>query len=127
MTAYLLVFFGAGAGGALRHGVNVSCARWCGPEFPWGTVSVNVLGSLVMGLLAGVFAARAGEAFTQQARLLLMTGVLGGFTTFSAYSLDAISLWERGSGGAAALYVLGSVVFSILAAAAGLSIARSFS
>ena len=125
MTTYLLVFFGAGLGGAMRHGVNTGCARWCGLDFPWGTLSVNVLGSLAMGLIAGWLAFRAGEGWSQHARLFLTTGILGGFTTFSAYSLDAVLLWERGQSMAAAAYVLGSVVLSIAALACGLAIVRA--
>jgi len=125
MTPYLLVFFGAGLGGALRHGVNLGCARWCGPDFPWGTLIINVLGSGAMGLLAGWFAFKAGEAWSQSARLFLTTGVLGGFTTFSAFSLDAILLWERGELGSAFLYITGSVVLSLVALVLGLALVRS--
>ena len=124
MNAYLLVFLGAGLGGALRHGVNLSCARYCGPEFPWGTVVVNVVGSLLMGLAAGYFTYKAGESWAQSARLFATTGVLGGFTTFSAFSLDAINLWERGATGAASLYVLASVIFSLLGLVVGLALVR---
>lgn len=127
MTAYLIVFLGAGLGGALRHGVNVGCARWCGIEFPWGTVTVNVAGSLAMGLIAGWLAFRGAETWTQPLRLFLTTGILGGFTTFSAFSLDAMLLWERGQPLDAALYVAGSVVASIAALAAGLALVRTFS
>jgi CrcB protein len=127
MTAYLIVFIGAGLGGMLRHGVNVGCARWCGPEFPWGTMTINILGSLVMGLVAGWLAFRASESWNQNARLFLMTGILGGFTTFSAFSLDTMLLWERGQAGAALTYVLVSVLGSILALAAGLALVRTLS
>ncbi len=125
MTAYLLVFLGAGIGGAMRHGVNTGCARWCGLDFPWGTLTVNVAGSLAMGLIAGWLAFRAGEGWSQHARLFLTTGILGGFTTFSAYSLDAVLLWERGQIAAAAFYVVGSVILSIVALAAGLAFVRT--
>lgn len=124
MKAYLLVFLGAGLGGALRHGVNLSCARYCGPAFPWGTLVVNVLGSLLMGVAVGYFTFRAGPAWTGDARIFATTGVLGGFTTFSAFSLDAIALWERGATGAATVYVLGSVICSLVALIAGLAVAR---
>jgi protein CrcB len=81
MQAYLIVFLGAGFGGAMRHGVNGLAARTLGTGFPFGNLTVNIIGSLFMGLLAGYFALR-GEA-SQHWRLLLTTGVLGGFTTFS--------------------------------------------
>ncbi|HSX76382.1 MAG TPA: fluoride efflux transporter CrcB [Shinella sp.] len=119
---YLIVFLGAGIGGAGRHGVNVLAARLFGTAFPAGTLAVNVLGCLVMGLVAGTFAFRGH--LPQEMRLFLATGVLGGFTTFSAFSLDAALLWERGEMGLAALYVGASVVFSLLAVAAGLAASR---
>ena len=84
---YLIVFLGAGIGGALRHGVNVGATRLFGFGFPFGTLIVNIVGSFAMGLLAGYFAFRPG--INQHMRLFLTTGVLGGFTTFSAFSLDA--------------------------------------
>jgi CrcB protein len=119
MTA-LLVFLGAGLGGVLRHGVNLAALRLLGPGFPWGTLAVNIVGSLLMGLLAALLAGRATEA-----RLLLMTGVLGGFTTFSAFSLDAWVLWERGDVGLAAGYVLASVLLSLAALGFGLVLGRA--
>ncbi len=125
MTAFLLVFLGAGLGGAARHAVNLGCGRWCGTQFPWGTLTVNVVGSFAMGLLAGWLAFKAGESWSQHARLFLATGVLGGFTTFSAFSLDALLLWERGQALAAASYAGASVVLSILALAGAISIVRS--
>jgi CrcB protein len=121
---YLLVFVGAGLGGVLRHGVNVAALRALGPGFPWSTLSVNVGGSLLMGILAGWFALKAGATWTASARLFLATGVLGGFTTFSAFSLDAVMLWERGQGGLAALYVLASVTLSVGALLVGLALVR---
>lgn len=125
MTAFLLVFLGAGLGGAARHAVNLGCGRWCGLAFPWGTLTVNVVGSFAMGALAGWLAFKAGESWSQSARLFLATGVLGGFTTFSAFSLDAVLLWERGEILSAALYVGGSVVLSIAALVGALSLMRS--
>ena len=89
--------------------------------FPWGTLTVNVAGSLVMGLLAGWLAFRADAAWSQSLRLFLLTGILGGFTTFSAFSLDAALLWERGDVALATSYVIGSVVLSIGALAVGLA------
>lgn len=125
MTAYLLIFLGGGIGAALRHGTNLLSARLVGTGFPFGTVTVNVLGSLLMGLLAGYFAFR-GEA-SQHLRLFLTTGILGGYTTFSAFSLDAALLWERHQPGLAALYVLASVALSIAGLFGGLSLVRHLS
>ena len=127
MQNILLVFLGGGLGAVLRYGVNLNAARFLGANFPWGTLAVNVLGSLAMGLLAGVFAARAQDEWHQSARLFLMTGILGGFTTFSAFSLDALALWERGETAAATAYVLGSVVLSIAGFALGLAFVRQMS
>jgi CrcB protein len=119
---YLIVFIGAGIGGALRHGVNVGAARLFGYGFPFGTLIVNVAGSFMMGLLAGYFAFRPGIA--QHARLFLTTGVLGGFTTFSAFSLDTALLVERHSYGMAAGYAVGSVAASVSALFFGLALFR---
>lgn len=125
MLATLLVFIGGGIGAALRHGVNVAAARGLGVGFPWGTLIVNVAGSLVMGLLAAWFALKADAGVSQHVRLLLTTGVLGGFTTFSAFSLDVVVLWERQAILAAAAYVLASVVLSIGGLVAGLWVVRT--
>jgi CrcB protein len=120
---YLIVFFGAGIGGALRHGVNVGTAKLFGYGFPYGTLIVNVAGSFLMGVLAGYFAFRPGIG--QHMRLFLTTGVLGGFTTFSAFSLDAALLVERHAYGVAAGYALGSVAASVAALFFGLAIFRT--
>lgn len=125
MKAYLLVFLGAGIGGALRHGVNVGCARMCGTAFPWGTLTVNIVGSFIMGVLAGWLAFKAGEGWSQPLRLFLTTGILGGFTTFSAFSLDAVLIWERGQVGLAATYVTASVLLSIAGLVVGLGLVRA--
>jgi fluoride exporter len=119
---YLLVFVGGGLGASLRHAVNVLCARCLGTAFPWGTFIINITGSTVMGLIAGYLAFK-GEA-SQAWRLFLMTGILGGYTTFSAFSLDAMLLYERSEFALALFYVLGSVVFSILGLFAGLALVR---
>ena len=120
---YLIVFLGAGIGGALRHGVNLWAVRAFGPGFPMGTFIVNVLGALAMGLLAGVFANQA-IGLPQQARLFLVTGLLGGFTTFSAFSLDMALLAERQSWAIAIAYVLGSVGASLAALYLGLALSN---
>ena len=125
MFPAFLVFIGAGLGGVLRHGVNLTAARWFGTGFPWGTLAVNVVGSLVMGLLAGYFAFRDGLNWTQHARLFLTTGVLGGFTTFSTFSLDVVLLLERGETGSATIYALASLIVSVLALFAGLLLVRA--
>jgi len=119
--SYLLVFMGAGFGGVLRHGVNLLAPR-LGVAPPYGTLAVNVAGSLLAGLVLGWLASRGEGADVW--RLFLMTGVLGGFTTFSAFSLDVVLLFERGDIGSAAFYAVGSVVFSIAAAILGLWLAR---
>ncbi|WP_137388747.1 fluoride efflux transporter CrcB [Rhodoligotrophos defluvii] len=120
---YLVVFLGGGIGSAARHGVNRLALYLVGPDFPAGTMAVNIAGCFIMGLLAGLF------AFTTEApqwlRLCLMTGVLGGFTTFSAFALDTSVLYERGDLSIAAVYVLGSVVLSIAALFAGLAVMRA--
>lgn len=120
---YLIVFLGAGVGGALRHGVNLGAARLLGYGFPFGTLIVNLVGSLAMGILAGYFAYRTGV--NQHVRLFLTTGVLGGFTTFSAFSLDSALLIERQAYVQVAIYVLVSVVVSLIAVFAGLALFRT--
>jgi fluoride exporter len=119
---YLLVFIGGGLGSTLRYIVNVVCPRLFGPGFPYHTFIINITGSNVMGLIAGYFAFRADAP--QSWRLFLMTGILGGYTTFSAFSLDTAVLYERGEIGQALFYVLGSVVFSILSLFAGIALVR---
>ena len=119
---YLLVFLGGGIGAAMRHGVNVAFARWFSTSYPYHTLFENVSGSLLMGLLAGYFAFR-GDA-SQHLRLFLTTGILGGYTTFSAFSLDAVLLWERGQWWSASIYVLASVAASLAGLVIGLSVVR---
>ncbi|MBC7285664.1 fluoride efflux transporter CrcB [Hoeflea sp.] len=122
MYALALVFIGGGLGAVSRHLTGLAVLRLAGVRFPWGTMAVNILGSLAMGLLIAWLARRsAGDVHL---RLLLATGFLGGFTTFSAFSLDAVSLYERGALTAAAAYVIASVTVSILALFGGLWLAR---
>lgn len=127
MLSTALVFLGAGIGGVLRHGVNLVSLKWLGASFPYGTMAINILGSGLMGLIAGWLAFKAGEGWSQHARLFLTTGILGGFTTFSAFSLDAVLLWERGEAMLAGVYVIGSVVLSLAALVAGLALVRGLS
>lgn len=106
----------------VRHGVNVAFGRWFGTSFPFHTLFENVSGSLMMGLLAGYFAFKADAS--QALRLFLTTGVLGGYTTFSAFSLDTAFLWERHQHGRALVYVGVSVVASLAGLALGLLVMR---
>lgn len=121
MNSFLLVAAGGALGAAARYGVSLQAARLLGPDRPWGTLLINVLGGLLMGVLAGRLATQPGG---EGARLFLGVGVLGGFTTFSAFSLDAVTLIERRDWTAAALYVGVSVTLSIAALALGLALSR---
>ena len=123
MMSYLVVFIGAGVGGSIRHGMNIWVARLLGTHFPYHTFIINIVGSLVMGLVAGWFVERGGA--DGHLRLFLATGILGGFTTFSAFSLDAVLVWERHEHLLAALYVGGSVVGAIAGLTLGLWIMRT--
>ncbi|MBC7140120.1 MAG: fluoride efflux transporter CrcB [Defluviimonas sp.] len=114
------VALGGALGASARYLTSAGMLRLIGPGFPWGTVAVNVIGSFLMGALVIALAQVLGNRFAP----LLMTGLLGGFTTFSAFSLDAVTLWEGGRPELAAAYVAGSVLLSITALVAGLFIAR---
>ena len=120
---YMLVFLGGGLGAAARHWVNRTALNVVGPDYPAGTLAVNIVGSAAMGMLAAWFAFR-GETTTAAERLFLTTGVLGGFTTFSAFALDTRLMWERHDVGAALVYALASVILSIVALIAGMFIVR---
>ncbi len=117
----LHVAIGGALGASGRYLTNVAMARLLGHGFPWGTLSVNILGSFLMGLLVEVLAQKGG----MRAAPFLMTGVLGGFTTFSAFSLDALTIYERGQTALAAGYVLASVLLSLLAIGLGLAAGRA--
>jgi CrcB protein len=123
MTQVLLVAFGGAIGSVLRYFVGQWALRVMGPGFPWGTLTVNVVGCFVIGVFAEMIARRFGAS--ADLRLLLITGFLGGFTTFSAFSLDAISLFERGDLASGAVYMMASVGLSMLAVFAGLAITRA--
>ena len=114
------VALGGALGASARYMTNVAAMRLIGPGFPWGTVVANVLGSFLMGCLVVVLAHKDATRMAP----FLMTGLLGGFTTFSAFSLDALTIWERGQTGLAAAYVLGSVILSLVAIVAGMAAAR---
>ena len=123
-NAYLLVFVGGGIGSVLRFAVYHLARLWLPPDFPWGTLAVNALGGVAAGGVAGwVLARSVGGA--DSTSLFLMTGVLGGFTTFSAFSLDAVLLWQRGETGLAMLYVLASVLLAVVGVIAGMSAVRA--
>jgi CrcB protein len=114
------VALGGAIGASARYLTNVGCVRLFGNGVPVATLLVNVAGSLAMGVLVVLLAHKGGMRFAP----FLMTGVLGGFTTFSAFSLDAVTIWERGQGGQAVAYVMASVVLSIGALLAGMAVAR---
>ncbi|THD76032.1 fluoride efflux transporter CrcB [Thalassobius vesicularis] len=120
LTTLLQVALGGAIGASGRYLTGFAALRLMGPGFPWGTLTVNVVGSFVMGVIVVVLGHLSANRFAP----LLMTGVLGGFTTFSAFSLDAVTIWERGETTTAAVYVLVSVVFSISALMLGLMVAR---
>ncbi len=115
------VALGGALGAMGRYLTGVAAIRLIGPGFPWGTLAVNVLGCFAMGLVVVALAHLSATRFAP----LVMTGLLGGFTTFSAFSLDALTIWERGQPGLAAVYVLASVVLSLAAIGAGIGLARS--
>lgn len=116
---YLLVGAGGAIGAMLRYFVGTLTTA----AFPYGTMIINIAGSLAMGLLIGILA-RTLPPMQEEIRLFIAVGILGGFTTFSAFSLDAVTLWERGDLTGAGLYVTISVVVSILALVAGLTVTR---
>lgn len=121
MNPLFLVMAGGAVGAGLRHLVGRAAMAALGPGWPWGTLTVNLVGGLAMGLLAGTLSRISdGEAW----RLLLGVGLLGGFTTFSAFSLDAMMMIERGEIGAMLGYVALSVAGSIAALALGLGLTR---
>jgi CrcB protein len=121
--SYLLVFLGGGLGAALRHGVNRGALAMLGPAFPFGTLIVNVAGGLLMGVLAELLLAKSHSS--EELKLFLTTGILGGFTTFSAFSLDAAVMWQRGDFATFSAYVVSSVTLSIGALFVGILAARA--
>ena len=120
---YLFVFVGGGLGAALRHGVNRASLAYLEPAFPYGTLFVNIVGGLLMGVLAELFLVKGGGS--QEFRLFLTTGLLGGFTTFSAFSLDAALMWQRSDYAALGTYVVASILLSIGALFLGMAAVRA--
>ena len=119
-TTLTQVALGGAIGASLRYLSNVGAMRLFGPGFPYATLFVNIAGSFVMGLLVVALAKKGGTALAP----FLMTGILGGFTTFSAFSLDTFTLWERGQTLTALAYVAASILLSLAALAAGIYLAR---
>jgi CrcB protein len=117
MKMILAIALGGGVGAVVRHFMNTGISPLLKAPFPWGIMSVNILGCFVMGVLVAVFAGLWNPP--QEVRAFLTVGVLGGFTTFSAFSLDAMGLWTIGDPKGMMIYVLGSVVLSIAAVFAG--------
>jgi fluoride exporter len=122
MNGYWIVFLGGGLGSACRHGVNVLATQLGGTRYPVGTFVINVLGSLLIGVLAEWFALRSH--MSPNLRLFLITGIIGGFTTFSTFSLEVGLLHERGDTAAAGLYAIASVVCAVGAMFGGMSVIR---
>lgn len=118
----LQVALGGAVGAVLRYLTNAGAKQAFGPGYPYGTLIVNIVGSFLMGFLVVYLARKGGNHLAP----FLMTGVLGGFTTFSAFSLDTLTIWERGEPVSAFIYVAVSVLVSLAAIVAGLSVARSF-
>jgi fluoride exporter len=123
MYHLILVAVGGAIGSSVRHLVNMASLKLLGPNFPWGTVAVNVVGSFVMGVFVELLARRYQGS--NELRLFFATGILGGFTTFSAFSLDFAVLWGRGEMGQATAYAAGSVIVSLVALFVGLWLVRS--
>lgn len=123
MLHVLIVAAGGALGAVLRHLANLAVLRIAGPAFPWGTLAVNIAGCLAMGVFIELLARRFGGS--TELRLFVATGLLGGFTTFSAFSLDVAVLYERGAVGQAISYAAASVLLSIAALFVGLWLAKT--
>lgn len=122
MNTILQIAIGGGLGAVMRYGTVQGAVRLVGAGSPAGVFVANLVGSLLMGAVAVWFLHRAGEA---RFAPFVMTGLLGGFTTFSSFSLDAIQLWEQGRGSLAALYVFGSVLGGLAALLTGMGLMRA--
>lgn len=117
---FLQVALGGAIGASLRYASNIGAMRLFGPGFPAATMFVNIAGSFLMGVMVVTLAKKGGTHLAP----FLMTGVLGGFTTFSAFSLDAFTLYERGEAATALAYIAGSIILSLAALAAGIYLTR---
>ncbi len=113
ITTIVSVAIGGSLGAVTRYGVNQGAVQVFGHGFPWGTIIVNVLGSFLMGVMIAKFSMM--DHVSHEMKTMLTTGFLGAFTTFSTFSLDFVTMWERGELAQAALYMMGSVVLSIAA------------
>ena len=123
MRQLLLVFVGGGLGATLRHAVNLASLRLVGAALPYGTFFINVTGSLLMGVVVGLFAWKV--SLPPALRLFVATGILGGYTTFSTFSLETAQLVERGQTWLAIGYVLGSVLLGVAGLFAGMAAVRA--
>ncbi|MDO9362042.1 MAG: fluoride efflux transporter CrcB [Sphingopyxis sp.] len=121
MNSLFPVMIGGAIGAGARHLVGQAMLARLGPGFPWSTLSINIVGSLLMGLLVGALARGDGG---DTARLFFGVGILGGFTTFSSFSMEFWMLFERGQNAQAAAYILASVIGAIAACGLGLFIVR---
>lgn len=125
MLNVLLVAAGGAAGSVARYFTNVGMLRLMGPTFPWGTLAVNIVGSMLIGMFAELIMTKFSAS--EGLRLLLVTGFLGGYTTFSAFSWDIIMMVNRGDGLWALVYIAASILISLMAVMAGLALVRQFS
>jgi fluoride exporter len=123
VSQLLWIAAGGAFGAVARHGMNVGVMRVMGASFPWGILSVNVLGSFLIGLLTALFLRKAPA--NEMMPLFLMTGFLGGFTTFSGFAIDVVKLMQAGQNGLAIMYAVASVVLSVLAVFAGFVVLRA--
>ncbi len=121
---FLIVGIGGAFGAMLRHGTGLLFLKSGLTNFPWSTLIINILGSFCIGIIVGLLA--HAQNWSEEIRLFTVVGILGGFTTFSAFSLEAILLFERGQYLYAGLYVAGSVLISIAATFLGLFLIRTF-
>lgn len=123
MLNIVLVAAGGAFGSVCRYLTGILMTRLLGPAFPWGTITVNIVGSFAIGLLTELVARRFDASL--EMRLLLVVGILGGFTTFSSFSLDTVALIEKGAVSSAVIYVFSSVVVSLVATFAGFAVGRA--